>query len=221
MEFKEAMTRVARIAADATYAAMNSLRDGSAVDEDDLSGVLKGQLDARLSDRNIGGIVWRCSILRHRAGEAAQEKHYGADFLMQVSLNSPEQFCSKGIFVQAKKFYPGHLMSTAEQNALIGQCEKMLSFSNSSFVFNYTANGVRASSALKIKGARERDLDAACDLTVYHFYRDLFLCTIGDPNWAAPRSATLSAALSSGIDVIRIDGEGSLESDTRRHHRGL
>jgi len=213
MKFYDAMIEAARVATAATDAAMGALEARTAVDEDDLNPVLMTELSVAFRGLQIGGLTWKCSVLRHRGGVAAEEKEYGADLLMQVALDTPQQKYSKGVFVQAKKVTPGRAMAPKAHRELIQQCNTMLSHTPSAFVFNYSTIGVRCASASKIAGSAQRNLHAACDMTAYHFYRDLFLCTIGDPSWKAPRSATLRAAGTRGVDVIRLVGEGNLDMD--------
>lgn len=69
MGFHDAMRTAAHSAEQAVSKAMTKYRDGLVTDEDDLTGVLIGSLDAEFSAESvsdIGGLNWSSSILRHR-----------------------------------------------------------------------------------------------------------------------------------------------------------
>ena len=128
---------------------MRKYRRGGVTDEDDLTGILVGRLDAAFDSpdaEHLGGIKWSSSILRHRRGIASQEGSVGADLLIHVSLDTPSLKYSKGVLVQAKRVEPGDLLSNAEHNSLLAQCKKMLAVSPASFVFDYTRTEMRCES---------------------------------------------------------------------------
>lgn len=152
---------------------------GSVTDEDDITGVLIGQLDA-VFDKRIGGINWSSSILRHRKGVAAQEKKVGADMLFHVKIETPQLNCSKGVLIQSKRINEGAEMTANGHKELMGQCDKMLDITPASFVFNYMKSGMRYASATRISGASSRVLSDSCSLSSLLFFFELFQCTIGD-----------------------------------------
>ena len=88
MTFEEATRDAAHAAHGAVTKALEPLTYGRKVDEDDLTGILVGRIGAAL-DGEIGGLRWKCSILRHRKARAAEEKKYGADLLMHVTMHTP------------------------------------------------------------------------------------------------------------------------------------
>jgi hypothetical protein len=90
MTFAQATREAALAAQKAVTNATERVRLGRLIDEDDLTGILVGQLDAALKG-NIGGLEWDCSILRHRGGVAAEEKRFGADLLLHVKMNTSTQ----------------------------------------------------------------------------------------------------------------------------------
>lgn len=180
MSLEKAFQEAARAASDAVAAAMSKYQAGTVTDEDDLTGVLIGRLDAAF-DQDYGGVNWSSSILRHRKGVAAQEKKVGADMIIHVSLETPGLRYSKGILVQAKRVEPKSLMSANEHTELISQCQKMLNVSPAAFVFDYTTGGMRCASATRIAGSTSRDIYSSCNLTPYRFFLELFRCTTGDP----------------------------------------
>lgn len=186
MNLEKAFREAARAASGAVEAAMEKYRLGHVTDEDDLTGVLIGRLDAEF-DRSYGGINWSSSILRHRKGIAAQEKQAGADMLIHVSLETPSLTYSKGILVQAKRVERDEKMTEAGHKELMAQCKKMLNVTPASFVFDYSTAGMRCGSAIRVSGSGSRDLYSSCHLTPYRFFLELFRCTTGDTNITSPR----------------------------------
>lgn len=178
---EEAFRQAAHAADRAVTAAMQKYANEEVTDEDDITGVLIGRLDAAF-DEKIGGVTWSSSVLRHRKGVAAQEKKAGADMLFHVSIETPQLTYSKGVLIQSKRIDEGAAMTGPGHKELIGQCDKMLNITPASFVFNYTKSGMRCASATKIAGATSRVLNDTCNLTSYRFFLELFRCTTGDRN---------------------------------------
>lgn len=176
---EEAFRQAAHAADRAVSAAMGKYDYGHVTDEDDITGVLIGRLDAAF-DENIDGINWSSSVLRHRKGVAAQEKKAGADMMIHVSIKTPQLTYSKGVLIQSKRVDEGVEMTVGSHKELLGQCEKMLNITPDSFVFNYTKSGMRCASANRIAGASSRILNDSCNLTPYRFFLELFRCTTGD-----------------------------------------
>jgi hypothetical protein len=87
MDFEESIREAARCADRAATRAMEKYRQGLVTDEDDLTGVLVGNLDTELNGR-IGNLVWSTSILRHRRGVASEESSIGADIVIHVSFHT-------------------------------------------------------------------------------------------------------------------------------------
>lgn len=178
---EQAFQDAAHTADRAVSAAMLKYSNGLVTDEDDITGVLIGQLDAAFDDE-IGGITWSSSILRHRKGVAAQEKKAGADMLFHVSIKTPQLTYSKGVLIQSKRIDEDIATTAIGHKELLGQCDKMLDITPASFVFNYTKSGMRCASATKIAGTSSRVLNDSCNLTSYRFFLELFRCTTGDRN---------------------------------------
>lgn len=211
MSFDDAMRVAAHSAEQAIQRAMAKYRDGLVTDEDDLTGVLVGSLDAEFSGKgasSLGGLQWSSSILRHRKGVAAEEKLIGADMIIHVRVDTPIQTYSKAVLVQAKRHEPGDQMSAREQAELLRQCKKMLAVSPAAFVFDYAKGDMRCASATKIAGSANRDLYAACNWTAYRFFLELFRCPIGDPKITSAKVADLSVPT-----VIKLEGTGDLTEE--------
>lgn len=151
MVTKEDLRRAAKAANYAVDRAVAKYRSGFVEDEEEITGVLIGQLDARLN-KELGSLTWTTTILRHRRGIAAEEKRIGADMIFHVKMRSENLNYSKGALIQAKKSEPGSIPSTKQRNELRDQCDKMLATSASSYVFNYSKLGLRCESAIVAKG---------------------------------------------------------------------
>jgi hypothetical protein len=179
--FEEATRKAALAAREAVNRTLRQHRQRRVWDEDDLTGVLVGQLDAALSNLKTGGLTWDAAILRHRGGKAAQERRVGADLLIHVAMKTPQQSYSKGVLVQAKRIGRDELLSRREHGELVHQCERMLAITASAFVFDYTRHLMRCGAATRISGSPRRDLYRICGWTSYRFFLELFRCPIGDP----------------------------------------
>ena len=174
MTFEEA-TREAALAANAAVArAMNKYASRRVKHEDDLTGILIGQLDAAL-EGEIGGLSWDASILSHRSGKAAEESKIGADLLIHVTMDTPTQTYSKGVLVQAKRLEPDQSMSGRDHGELINQCKRMLKYTPAAFVFNYAKGSMRCGPATKIAGS-----SMACT----RFRRHRVRCFNGTGGWS-------------------------------------
>jgi hypothetical protein len=162
--FREAAHRAER----AVERAMSRLSRPTRIHEDDLTGILIGNLDAEL-DGVIGELTWTTHILTHRAGVAAEEKRWGADILLHVGLRSPNLSYSKGALIQAKLAEPSHDMSSRKFTDLQSQCRKMLAVTAASYVFDYSESGMRCGSAATIEGSSDHDLYSQCAWTSYRY----------------------------------------------------
>jgi len=179
MSFENEIRAAAQKADQAVNEVMADYSGGYVTDEDDITGLLLGNLRNSFNGI-VEGLQWKASILRHRAGIAAEEKTIGADMLIHVTLDTPTQTYSKGVLVQAKRVQPGLVMSKDDHADLIDQCRKMLSFSPASFVFDYAKGSMRCGSAMKVEGDKSRELYKVCDWRSYRFFLELFRCPIGD-----------------------------------------
>ena len=204
MTFDEAVTAAAHAANEAVNDAMTDYRAEQVTDEDDLTSYLLGNLRNAFRGK-VGGLTWRSSVLRHRSGIAAEEKRVGADMLFHVSLSTNTQTYSKGVLIQAKRMEPGAYMTTKDHAELVDQCERMLRYSPSSFVFDYAEGSMRCASATKIAGSLNRNLYDACDWTSYRFFLELFRCPIGDIKIQSPLVRKLRVPV-----ALTIKGTGQL-----------
>jgi hypothetical protein len=202
--FEEAMREAAHTAQGAVNRAMEKYSIGGVTDEEDITGILIGQLDSAL-DGKIGGLTWDTTIVRHHSGSAAQEKRIGADMVIHVKLETPTQSYSKGVLIQAKRIEPQEAMSPAQQEELRRQCRRMLKVTAASFVFDYAKGEMRCASATKVAGSSRRDLYGQCEWTSYRFFLELLRCPIGDPKIDSARVERLPVPT-----AIRIRAKGQL-----------
>ena len=191
---------------------MAKYRDGLVTDEDDLTGILVGSLDAEFSAKDVRGVggdlQWSSSILRHRSGVAAEEKRIGADMIIHVRVDTPIQTYSKAVLVQAKRHEPGEQMSTKQRTELLRQCKKMLAITPAAFVFDYAKGEMRCASATKIAGSANSDLYDSCNWTAYRFFLELFRCPIGDPKITSARATDLPVPI-----VLKLEGTGDVTQE--------
>lgn len=203
MSLQNSFRSAAKAANKAVGRAIKKYRNGLVTDEDDITGVLLGNLDSEF-DKEIDGITWSCSILRHRKGIASEESRIGADMIIHVRLKTPILEYSKGVLVQAKRVEAGASMNRAAHNELIQQCDRMLDVTPSSFVFDYATKSMRCGSASKIAGSSNRNLYNACTWTAYRFFFELFRCPVGDPRLTSAKVRDLPVS-----NIVEIVGSGN------------
>lgn len=214
VDYENDFRKAARRAERGLKRAIGSLYSGLVKREDDLSGVLKGNLDAELEGK-IGRLTWECAIVDHSSGKSAEEKQYGADILIHVRFDGQDLTYDKGVLVQAKKLEVGTLIGISDLLNLRGQCEKMLNYSEESFVWVYSSMGMRCDAAQHVANpggrglTKQRDLNDQAPLTSQKFFFDLFRCQIGDEEIVSPYPADLRPRV-----VARIVG-----SDLRKARR--
>ncbi len=196
MAFEDWMRKAAIEADRAVAAAMHSYAGGIVDHEEEITGVLVGQLLARL-DGQIGPLSWTPHIMKHRRGRAGEEDKTGADLLIHVEVNTPDVRYSKGALIQAKRLERNKYLSTDARKDLRLQCKKMLGISPASYVFDYTKTEMRVGSASRIVGSRERKLYEQCPWTSYRFFWELFRCPIGDPG--------ITSAVVDDLPVAEVD----------------
>lgn len=206
MDFEDSIREAAKRADSATKRAIRMYRLGHVTDEDDITGVLVGSLEAELAG-NIGNLKWAASILRHRRGVASEEKETGADMIIHVRLETKNLRYSKGVLVQAKRVEPGRPMTNAEFRVLGDQCKKMLDITPASFVFDYTTKSVRCGSASRILGARNSILHDQCSWTSYRFFLELFRCPIGDTRLTSASAKDLPVPITVTLKASEIEAK--------------
>jgi hypothetical protein len=204
MDFENSLVEAAKRAEVAVNRTMEKLGRTRVVDEDDLTGVLVGNLDAELQGI-IGDLSWDTAILRHRRGRAAEEKTIGADLLLHVRLDTKALKYSKGVLVQAKRAGPRAPLKPSIHADLVADCKKMLKITPASFVFDYAKEGMRCGSASAIGGSSNPDLYHQCVWTAYRFFLELFRCPIGDPRITSADVSDLPVPIAVRVTATRGD----------------
>jgi hypothetical protein len=202
MEFEDSIRKAASRADRAVNRAMEKYRRGEVTDEDDLTGVLVGNLDTEL-DGLIGDLRWSTAILRHRRGVASEERAIGADIVIHVNFETRARKYSKGVLVQAKRVEPGQELSGSGHAELVSQCNDMLRVTPASFVFDYAKGSMRCGPASRIAGTSNRNLYNECIWTSYRFFLELFRCPVGDPRLTSALVRELPVPT-----VVKIDASG-------------
>jgi hypothetical protein len=208
MNFNEVTRLAAQEASRAVDETMTRYRQGHVRDEDDITGVLVGSLQTTLEHSSIEGVDLTVAILRHRGGVAAEERRYGADMLLHVTVDTSTQEFSKGVLVQAKKSSSSDYWSSRIRSELNDQCNRMLNVTPAAFVFNYSVYGMRCGAASRVVGARgPQSVRYLCGWTPYRFFLEFFRCPIGDPKITSARVEELASI---GLD-IRVTGQITLD----------
>ncbi len=193
MDFEGSIKKAAHKADRAVKKAMKKYENGLVTDEDDITGVLIGNLDNAIEEQ-IGDIRWSTSVVRHRKGTAAEEALTGADILIHVSINTVLVKYSKGVLIQSKRIVSGAALPAPELTRLHKQCGVMLAITPAAFVFNYMTGEMRCGSASRIHRSPNRILSEQCIWTSYRFFLELFRSPIGDPRITSARVADLPVA---------------------------
>ena len=206
MTFDEVTRAAAKEAERAVTITIEQMRRRHAYDEEDVTGCLFGSLVTVFDKTEIGGVKLAATILRHGKGTAAEERRYGADMLIHVSMDTPTQSYSKGVLIQAKKKEPGDYWSPTSHTDLVDQCNRMLAVTAAAFVFSYTERGIRCGAATRVAGAKVvTNPNYLCRWTSYRFFLELFRCPIGDPRITSADVADLPVPF-----VLKIDFSGQL-----------
>ena len=165
-------------------AAARKTRDGMLErrlpEEPDVTSALVARFCDALDGYEKAGIRWSAKILSSH-GRGTEEAIFGADFLGALHIEFPEFEVKKGFLAQAKKQDEGKKLSTSEWNRLTGQCNRMIKYSSTSFVFVYSHNGfvvVPAVSVLACNGPE--DLHTLHPMTIHRFFKKHFHCFVGD-----------------------------------------
>src|SRR5262245_27415390 len=111
-------------------------------DEDDISSQLCGRLK-QATDGFVDSAGRRYQKVRIKArhmtsrASGAEERRIGADIVMVLDVDLPDQRLTKGLLVQAKVLPEGQVMAPRAWEDLKRQCQRMLTRTPSAFVFMY------------------------------------------------------------------------------------
>ncbi len=137
-------------------------------------------LDERLDGYSNGGVAW--STETHVSDkQSGQEQAVGSDFFISLNLNFKGIQIQKGIQVQAKvNQHTKYGLRVDSKPKLLKQCEKMLTNSDSSFVFVYGERDTKILSAQSVVDSGETSLTNLITRPVQDFFYDFFVCREGD-----------------------------------------
>jgi hypothetical protein len=181
-DFNSTVISAAKLASEAAKEIQKRMSRRRLTDEDDITPAFLQELEAKFRNKKINGFVWDSKVMRHRRGVAAEEKSSGADFIITIDWQTKNYIQNKGLLVQAKRSEAGRELQSGELIHIKGQCEKMLAITPSAFVINYTKKGIRATSATKVLGTSDLDLNGQCEMTAFNFFKEFFKCSYGDPS---------------------------------------
>lgn len=184
---------VAKRISGAAEIAVSDLAQGAIQQEPSMTDRLLGGIRTAIDGYSSKGVAWRAITLTDRGG-GSQERRYGADFAGVLSVGLPDFRVDKGFLAQAKLVRSGGI-ATTEFHRMVNQCEQMLRLSPASFVFLYTATGIRIVPAISVVGASHPDslLDTSTlySRSLSKFYEDHLECFLGDRNINEPTPAML------------------------------
>lgn len=150
-------------------------------------------LDERLDGFSDGGLSW--NVATHVSDkQSGQETATGADLFVSVTMDFRGLYVQKGFQAQAKINKNKKFGLTVDSKPrLLGQCETMLSNSDSSFVFAYGEQDTKILSARSVLEAGANSLTTLKTQRTDDFYYDLFICRTGDRNLYAENEADLQS----------------------------
>ena len=161
-------------------------------DEPAVTAALVTRFKDALDGYEKAGIKWSARVLSSH-GPGAEEGTFGADLVGILHIEFPEFEIKKGFLAQAKKQHDGQKLSAAAWGKLVKQCEKMLIFSNTSFVFVYSFNGFFVVPAVSVVGCTNpEDLHTLHPIKIHDFYKQHFRCFVGDYRMQSDTSSILS-----------------------------
>jgi hypothetical protein len=176
----------------AAIGALESLRDGRVEQEPQFTDRMLGRVEQSMEGYENKGVLWRAKTLTDR-GRNSQERRYGADFLGVANIDLPGLSVSKGFLAQAKLIEPGAYISPSDYERMQKQCDDMLRLSPDSFVFLYSASGIRVVPAITIASCEKINPHDLYSRSIGRFFEEHFSCFIGDRAISTPNIEALEA----------------------------
>ena len=195
--------RIAREIADAADGAFESHRDGSVVEEPQVTDRILGAIQDRIRNRRFGDIVWNARTLRTGRGISAEEKRHGADLMGVLDINLYGYIVKKGFLAQAKRAEPYSVFDSRDWKRLRSQCERMLDRTPDSFVFVYSIwEGIRIFPANAVFELGSRHIFDLYDRGVASFFESHIQCFIGDRRLNSTSIDTLDALVELPVERV-------------------
>lgn len=176
LEFAE---KAANIVKEALDDAIESYIAHSVNDEEAITAYFLGGLKMAFKYADIPGVKCMPIVVKHHRGAASHEKMIGADILFTTRVNIDGLYYTKGMLIQAKRGIQDHGISKVEYERMNEQCKKMLSYTQSSFVMDYSKKGVTISEASGVMNGRDL-LSKKMSIEPYGLFYDYFRCEVGD-----------------------------------------
>lgn len=158
-------------------------------DEDDFTSRLADRIEQIIDGHVNGGFRWHAASRKFPwRGPNSEEKRYGGDLLITISVHSPDFSVSKGVLVQSKmsrdeqaKRSTKSLGDVDLDDRLREQMQKMLVMTPESFVWSYDRAGVSAFRAGNLLGCANNTVAAAAVREPLAVFMQEFLnCWHGD-----------------------------------------
>lgn len=175
----EFANKAANIVKEALDDSIGSYIDHLVNDEEAITAEFLGGLRMAFKYANIPGVECKPVIMKHHRGVASHEKLTGADILFTTKVNIEGLCYTKGMLIQAKRGIQDKGISKTEYDRMSDQCKKMLGYTKSAFVMDYSKRGVTIS---KASGIRDEvfPLPRKFSIEPYDLFYDYFRCEIGD-----------------------------------------
>ena len=203
--------KIAREIAGAADGAFDSYRDGSVVEEPQVTDRILGAVQERIRNRRFGGVIWRARTLRTGPGVAAEEKRHGADLMGVLDIDLDGYKTNKGFLAQAKRAEPDSMFRSRDWDRLRSQCETMLDRTPDSFIFVYSMlKGIRIFPANAVVELESRNIFDLYDRSVSMFFESHIQCFIGDRRLNSTKIDTLDALAELPVErVLELSGRTS------------
>lgn len=177
-------------------------------DEPSFTATLAVRIKDSLSGFAKGGVSWSAKILSSH-GPNTEESKFGADILGALSLNLPGYSVKKGFLAQAKRQEPGKPLATSEWKRMQAQCNTMLNFTSDSYVFVYALNGVFVVPAISVSACQTiEDLHTLHPKNISTFYKEHFMCFVGDREIDAASTQVLNKILAREVFQVTANASG-------------
>ena len=195
--------RIAREIADTADGAFESYRDGSVVEEPQVTDRILGAVQERFRNRRFGDVVWKARTLRTGRGVAAEEKRHGADLMGVLDIDIDGYSARKGFLAQAKRAEQYSTFNSQDWDRLHSQCETMLDRTPDSFVFVYSiSEGIRIFPANAVFELESRQIFDLYDRSVSNFFESHIQCFIGDRRLNSTKIDTLDTLIELPVERV-------------------
>jgi len=150
-------------------------------DEEATTGALLGAL-AALASRTESERTDLAVNLRAKLTRKRDEAKHGADVLIRFICDEPEWEISTSTLIQAKRQEPDRPLVAGEHTRLMGQIDKMLSFTTEAFVMIYSEDrGIQLVPAVAARALGGRDLFQMATINWAGFLSALLRGRLGEP----------------------------------------